>query len=56
MIPFALNKMQNSLQVPQLLRQGHNMARGLPCKSSYGPQSNLSLRPLISCLYQKLTS
>jgi len=30
-----------------LLRQPHNAARGLPYKSSFGPQRNLSLRPLL---------
>jgi len=34
------------IQVPHLLRQRHNAALGLN-KSSFGPRSNLSLRPLV---------
>jgi len=52
MMLFAGNKMQNlfvaflAVQIPPLLRQRRNVAVGLPYKSSFGPQSNLSLRPL----------
>jgi len=35
------------VQVPQLLSQRHNAVYGVACKSSCGPRSNLSLRPLI---------
>jgi len=33
------------VQVPPLLRQRHNAALFLFCKSSFRPRSNLSLRP-----------
>jgi len=35
----------SKLRVPALLRQLHNVALGLLYKSSFGPPSNLSLRP-----------
>jgi len=39
----------SEVQVPPLLRQRHNAALRLLYKSSFGPQSNLSLRPCSSC-------
>ena len=41
----------SKVQVPPLLRQRHNAALGLLNMSSFGPRSNLSLRPLLQMKY-----
>jgi len=36
----------STVKVPPVLHQRHNVVLGLLYKSSFGPRSNLSLRPL----------
>ena len=42
------------VHIPPLLRQRHNAALGLLYKSSIGPRSNLSLRPLAWCFEREV--
>ena len=48
-IVTATGRNNSKIQVPPLLRQRHNAALGLLYKSSFGPQSSLSLNMLLGC-------
>jgi len=50
--PITHDTVPGKVQGPPLLRQHHNVALRLLHKSSFGPQSNVSLRTLLKgCNY-----